>query len=133
MGIEPFMVSSSLLCVCAQRLMRRICSKCKTSYDPSEREIEIMKRIDIASPFQLYKGKGCPVCNGTGYKGRTGTHEVMTLTDEIRDLVNKRAASETIKAAAIRNGMKTIHQDSLLKVKDGVTSLEEALANVKAD
>ncbi|MFH1023749.1 MAG: ATPase, T2SS/T4P/T4SS family [Planctomycetota bacterium] len=133
MGIEPFMVSSSLLVICAQRLMRRLCSKCKQLYDPNEREYELMGKIGATPPFQLYKARGCPACNGAGYKGRVGTHEILTPNDEIRALINKKAPSEIIKDASVRAGMKTLHQDSLLKVKEGITSIEEALANVRAD
>ncbi len=131
MGIEPFMISSSMLCACAQRLMRRLC-KCKVQYEPDETE---KKLAQIPPDFKdpIFKKKGCNKCNGSGYKGRTGTHELLVMCDEIRELINKRATAQDIKIAAVLNGMKTLHDDSMLKVRQGITSIEEALRVVKVD
>jgi type IV pilus assembly protein PilB len=131
MGIEPFMVSSSLLCACAQRLMRRLC-KCKVAYEPDEAE---KKLVQIPDDFngQIFKKKGCNKCNGSGYKGRIGTHELLIVNDEIRDMVNKGATALEIKDVAVNSGMKTLHDDSMLKVRQGITSVEEALRVVKVD
>ncbi len=128
MGIEPFLVSGSLLLVCAQRLMRKLC-KCKIPYEPS---------ADEAAPYglegmTLFKPRGCKLCNGTGYKGRTGTHELLGINEEIRHLINERAPSDVIAKAGVRGGMIPISQDSLNKVKQGITSLEEALRVVRMD
>ncbi|MBI5689555.1 MAG: type II/IV secretion system protein [Verrucomicrobia bacterium] len=134
MGIEPFMVSSSLLCVCAQRLMRRVCKTCRTAYTPEGREKEIIERA-VGWSGQIFKAnpKGCPKCGGSGYKGRVGIHELMVSNEELVAAINKELEAAEIKKIAMRNGMKTLHQDSLLKVKEGLTTIEEALANVPPD
>jgi type IV pilus assembly protein PilB len=143
MGIEPFMVSSSLLVVCAQRLLRRVCDKCRKEWTPSEREMRLLSRDPRPIPGPMYihndtrkagpNAKVCQKCSGVGYKGRLGTHEVLTLNDELREMINKEAAPDKIKELAISSGMMTIFQDALYKVKTGVTDLEDVMANVKAD
>ncbi len=135
MEMEPFMVSASLLCVCAQRLLRRLCSKCKEAGAPTPVEMELLKPIlargeKIAT---INHKKGCDKCGGSGYKGRVGVHELMVVNDEVRDLINKRSAAVSIKAAARRGGMKTLWEDGLLKIKEGITSFEEVIANLKVD
>ncbi len=134
MGVESFMVSSSLLCVCAQRLMRRVCKTCRVAYTPEGREQEIMERA-IGWHGQIFKPnpKGCPKCGGSGYKGRVGIHELMVSNEELIEAINKEAESAELKKIAQRNGMKTLHQDSILKVKEGLTTIEEAIANVPPD
>ena len=134
MGVESFMVSSSLLCVCAQRLMRRVCKQCRVAYTPEGREKEIIERA-IGWSGQIFKHnpKGCPKCGGSGYKGRVGIHELMVSNEELIDAINKEAESAELKKIAQRGGMKTLHQDSLLKVKEGLTTIEEAIANVPPD
>ncbi len=136
MGIEPFMISSSLLIVCAQRLMRRLCKKCKVEYKPSGPELEILKNATTFpedGKLTLFKKKGCAACNGTGFKGRTGTFETLVPNDEMKKLINKKVPSEIIKTNAIENGMVTLYRDALSKVIDGTASLEEALRVVRAD
>lgn len=134
MGIEPFMISSSLLCVCAQRLMRRVCKQCKVAYEPQGREKQLLETA-LGWSGTIYKAspKGCPKCNSTGYKGRLGIHELMVTNNELIEAVNKGLESAELKKIAMRAGMKTLHQDSLLKVKEGITTLEEALATVPPD
>ncbi len=134
MGVESFMVSSSLLCVCAQRLMRRVCKTCRVAYTPEGRERDVMEKA-IGWSGQVFKinPKGCPKCGGSGYKGRVGIHELMVSNEELVAAINKEAESAELKKIAMRNGMKTLHQDSILKVKDGLTTLEEAIANVPPD
>ncbi len=134
MGVESFMVSSSLLCVCAQRLMRRVCKTCRVAYTPTGREEEIMQRA-IGWNGQIFKAnaKGCPKCGGSGYKGRVGIHELMVTNEELVAAINKEAESAVLKKIAQRGGMKTLHQDSILKVKEGLTTIEEAIANVPPD
>lgn len=134
MGVESFMVSSSLLCVCAQRLMRRVCKQCRVPYTPEGREQEIMEKA-LGWNGQVFKAhpKGCPKCGGSGYKGRVGIHELMVSTEELVEAINKERESAELKKIAMRNGMKTLHQDSVLKVKQGLTTLEEAIANVPPD
>ena len=134
MGVEPFMIGSSLLCVCAQRLMRRVCKQCRVAYTPEGREKEIVEKA-IGWAGQMFKAnpKGCPKCGGSGYKGRVGIHELMVTNEELADAINKEMESAELKKIAMRAGMKTLHQDSVLKVKDGLTTLEEAIANVPPD
>jgi type IV pilus assembly protein PilB len=134
MGIEPFMISSSLLCVCAQRLMRRVCKTCRVTYTPEGREKEILEK-GIGWSGTIFKAnpKGCPKCGGSGYKGRVGIHELMTSNDELISAINKELEVTELKRIAMRNGMKTLHQDSLLKVKEGLSTLEEAIATVPPD
>jgi type IV pilus assembly protein PilB len=128
MGIPPFLTASSVECVLAQRLARKLCPECKEPYKPSS---EALKRIGF--PFDgdyvptLHKPKGCPRCNNTGYKGRIGIYEVMLMTDTIKDLCVKRATSDEIKRAAVQHGMRTLKQDGFEKVRLGYTSLEEIM------
>ncbi|MHC4598752.1 MAG: ATPase, T2SS/T4P/T4SS family [Planctomycetota bacterium] len=132
MGIEPFMVSSTLLCVCAQRLMRRLCTKCKVGTKPGAEELRLLGHGE-ADRVKIYQKGGCSKCGGSGYKGRIGIHELMLVNDEIRDIINNKGTAEDVRAAAIRNGMITLHKDSMEKVLDGVTSMEEALRTVRPD
>jgi type IV pilus assembly protein PilB len=134
MGIEPFMISSSLLCVCSQRLMRRVCKTCRVSYQPQGREKEILeKAIGWSGTIYRHSPRGCTKCGGSGYKGRVGIHELMISNDELVEGINKEVETAELKKIAMRSGMKTLHQDSLLKVKEGVTTLEEAIATVPPD
>jgi len=134
MGIETFMISSSLLCVCAQRLLRRVCKQCRVPHAPENREKEILeKALGWSGPIFRANPKGCPKCNNNGYKGRVGIHELMVTTEELVDAINKEVESAELKRIAMRNGMKTLHQDSMLKVKEGLTTIEEAIANVPPD
>ncbi|HRI82708.1 MAG TPA: ATPase, T2SS/T4P/T4SS family, partial [Opitutaceae bacterium] len=136
MGVEAFNISASLVCVCAQRLLRRVCKNCKTKYKPEGREWEIMsKALAITEAPEIFKAnpQGCPTCNGTGYKGRVGIHELMVNSEELTEGINKEAEVAELKRIAMKGGMKTLHQDSMLKVKMGLTTIEEALANVPPD
>ncbi len=134
MGVEPFNISASLVCVCAQRLLRRVCKSCKQPYEPKDREKEIITKA-IEWSGQIFKAnpQGCPTCNGTGYKGRVGIHELMVNSEELTEGINKEVEVAQLKRIAMKNGMKTLHQDSMLKVKMGLTTVEEALANVPPD
>jgi type IV pilus assembly protein PilB len=134
MGVEPFNISASLVCVCAQRLLRRVCKNCKQPYEPVGREKDIMEKA-IGWSGQIFKAnpQGCPTCGGLGYKGRVGIHELMVNSEELTEGINKEAEVAVLKRIAMKNGMKTLHQDSVLKVKMGLTTIEEALANVPPD
>ena len=134
MGVEPFMISSSLLCVCAQRLMRRVCKQCRQQIEPQGREKELLeKALGWSGPIYKAAPKGCPKCGGSGYKGRVGIHELMVTNEELIEGINKGLETSELKKIAMRGGMKTLHQDSLLKVKDCLTTMEEAIANVPPD
>jgi len=135
MGIEPFLVSSSVVAVMAQRLLRRVCSQCREPYVPVREEME---EIGI-TPTRLagrtiYKpGAGCPPCKRTGYRGRTGIHELLVVDDEIRALVMKNADASTIRRAATARGMNTLREDGADKVLDGLTTIEEVLRVTQED
>lgn len=134
MGIEPFMISASLVCVCAQRLMRRVCKSCKKGYVQEGNEAHIIERaLGWSGKVNRAGDEGCPVCGGSGYKGRVGIHELMPTSEELVKAINDEVEAVVIKGVAMRNGMKTLHQDSMLKVKEGLTTMEEALATVPAD
>jgi type IV pilus assembly protein PilB len=135
MGVECFNISASLVCVCAQRLLRRVCKSCKTPYEPAGRERDIIEKALGGPPGQLFKAnpQGCLTCNGTGYKGRVGIHELMVNSEELTEGINKEAEVAALKRIAMKNGMKTLHQDSMLKCKMGLTTIEEALSNVPPD
>ncbi|MCC5789414.1 MAG: type II/IV secretion system protein [Opitutales bacterium] len=134
MGIEPFMISSSLLCVCAQRLMRRVCKKCRISMQAEGRAKELLEdSIGWSGSIFRPRKKGCDNCNGTGYKGRVGIHELMTVSNELVEGINKGLETAELKKIAMTDGMMTLHQDSMLKVKEGITTIEESLATVPPD
>jgi type IV pilus assembly protein PilB len=136
MGVEPFNVSASLVAVCAQRLLRRVCKNCKQSYVPEGREKGIIEKAlggPLDGPIFRANPQGCPQCGGNGYKGRVGIHELMTNSEELTAGINKGIETAELKRIAMRTGMKTLHQDSMLKVKQGVTTMEESLANVPPD
>jgi type IV pilus assembly protein PilB len=126
MGIEPFLVSSSVNVIMAQRLVRRICGKCKTK---EKIHPEALRELGLASeePFDIYKGEGCTACSNTGYSGRTGLYEVMPISEAIREMILNRSSSTEIKDQAVREGMITLRGDGIWKLKNGITSLEEVL------
>ena len=128
MGVEPFLISSTLEAVLAQRLLRSICRQCRTTYAPSETllaEVGISRK-DIGDK-QFFYGKGCDACNNTGYKGRKGIYELLRLTDPIRELINERAPTVTLKQKAVELGMVTLRQDGLRSIFAGDTTVEEVL------
>ncbi len=128
MGVEPFLISSTLEAVLGQRLLRSICRHCRTAYQPNEAllaELGIPGR-DIGEK-QFYYGKGCDACNNTGYKGRKGIYELLRITDPIRELINERAPTVTLKQKAIELGMVTLRQDGLRSIFAGDTTIEEVL------
>jgi type IV pilus assembly protein PilB len=129
MGIETFLVASALDCVLAQRLARRLCEKCKEPYVPTEDElIAAHFRFDPDAELpKLYRAGGCTACGKTGYRGRLAVHEVMTVTEEIERMVVEKAASEDIAKVAIEQGMTTLRDDGMQKVRTGATSIEEVL------
>jgi type IV pilus assembly protein PilB len=134
MSIEPFNISASLVCVCAQRLLRRVCKNCKMAYVPDGREKMLLeKAIGWSGEVFRPNPQGCPTCNGLGYKGRVGIHELMVNCEELTEAINKEVEVAQLKRIAMKTGMKTLHQDSMLKVKMGLTTVEEALANVPPD
>jgi type IV pilus assembly protein PilB len=128
MGIEPFLVSSSVILIMAQRLARRICIHCKTDDKvPAAALRKAGFSEEEANTVVCYKGKGCPACNGTGYKGRIALYEVMPIRDEMKELVLEGASTAEIKKASIRLGMKTLRMSGLTKVAEGITTMEEVI------
>jgi len=130
MGIEPFLVGTAVNLIQAQRLVRRVCAKCKvdvTAEVPTKTLVDIGFGPDVIGTFQVYKGKGCGNCNGTGYKGRVGLYEVMEITEGIRDLIMVGATAVEIKRKALEEGMLTLRLSGLEKIKNGVTTVEEVL------
>ena len=128
MGVEPFMISSSLEGVLGQRLIRKICMNCRTAYEPNE---SALAQLGL-SPHEIgdrtfYYGKGCDACNQTGYKGRKGIYELLDISDPIRELINQRAPSVVLKQKAIELGMTTLRQDGLRSIYEGETTIEEVL------
>ncbi len=127
MGVEPFLISSALDCVLAQRLARRLCSDCKEPYRPSDEALIEAGFPADDLPESILRAVGCPKCGGTGYRGRTGVHEVMLMSEEIRRLTVEAATTEEIKKVAIEQGMLTLRYDGLQKVRLGVTTIEEMM------
>ena len=128
MGVEPFLIATSLEGVLGQRLIRKICPACKTAYEPSE---TVLAQIGL-TPHEVgdksfYYGRGCEQCHGTGYKGRKGIYELLDVTEPIRDLINQRAPSVVIRQKAIELGMMTLRADGLRNIFDGETTIEEVI------
>jgi type IV pilus assembly protein PilB len=128
MGVEPFLVSSSLIVTVAQRLVRCICQDCKEPIDiPPDALVELGVPEAEANDFTCYKGKGCSKCSNIGYRGRLSLYEVMPTTGEIVELILRRAAANEIKRVAIQEGMKTLRMSGITKIKQGITTIEEVL------
>ncbi|MCW2277280.1 GspE/PulE family protein [Heliophilum fasciatum] len=128
MGVEPFLVGSSLTGVLAQRLVRKICPHCKESYEPEPGSAErLFLSLDREASAVLHRGKGCFACNYTGYKGRLPIQEVMPVTSHVREQILAKAATDTVRSAAIRNGMYTMRDDGIEKVMQGLTTVQEIM------
>jgi type II secretory ATPase GspE/PulE/Tfp pilus assembly ATPase PilB-like protein len=139
MGVEPFLVASSVNVIIAQRLVRTICMKCRVSEEVSKKAIATLLQVPedmISSVYKedscrTYKGKGCPVCHDTGYVGRVGLFEVMEITDPIREAITGKKDAAVIKDIAVKEGMSTMMMEGIKKVKEGVTTLEEVIRVVR--
>jgi type IV pilus assembly protein PilB len=128
MGIEPFLVATSVNLICAQRLVRRICKECKEEiHMPPQALVDIGFPIDEAPRVKLFKGRGCAACNNTGYRGRVGLFEVMELSDEIRELILSGASAMELRRKAIEEGMISLRASGLRKLREGVTTVEEVV------
>ena len=125
MGIEPFLVASSPVCVLAQRLVRVICPHCREAYKPSKRELDYIGMDP--PPDVLYHGKGCDKCLGKGYLGRTGIYELLEITPRIRTMIAERKDAQSIKAAALNEGFQPLHKNAIDKIIKGITTIEEVL------
>ena len=129
MGVEPYLVASALDCVVAQRLGRKLCMKCREPYKPTPRELESAGFPEFMweDIGELYRGVGCSACAKTGFRGRIGMYEVMLMTEEIERMTVDRVSSEEIRRSSRRDGMTTLREDGLEKVRMGMTSIEEVL------
>jgi type IV pilus assembly protein PilB len=128
MGVEPFLISSTLMAVLGQRLVRKVCSNCRTPFEPTEAQLAMLN----LSPHDLgdklfYYGRGCSTCNDTGYKGRKGIYELLIISDAIRNLINERAPTVVMRQKAIEMGMVTLREDGLRSIFEGETSIEEVV------
>ena len=133
MGIEPFLIASSVIGVLAQRLVRVVCPKCKEQYTPPRDAVgRLGIEIEGEAKITFYRGRGCDHCHGSGYKGRLGVYELMLITDRVRDLVLQKSSSHVIREAAIDGGMKTLKDDAVAKILLGQTTLEECLRVIYA-
>jgi type II secretory ATPase GspE/PulE/Tfp pilus assembly ATPase PilB-like protein len=137
MGIDPFNFADSLLGVLAQRLIRVLCKSCKEAYKPTEVEIEeiresygrdMISELNLTDGFTLYRPKGCPQCNNTGFKGRMGIHELLVVSDPIKKMIAKREGAEAIRNIGVEEGMRTLLQDGIMKVLAGHTDLKQVLS-----
>jgi len=128
MGVEPFLISSTLVAVLGQRLVRTICKNCRTPFEPTENQLGMLN----LSPHDLgdkvfYYGRGCATCNDTGYKGRKGIFELLVVNDSIRALINERAPTVVLRQKAVELGMVTLREDGLRSIFDGDTTIEEVV------
>ncbi|HEG44266.1 MAG TPA: hypothetical protein ENH94_09480 [Phycisphaerales bacterium] len=132
-NVEPYLVSSSLICVLAQRLLRRVCPNCKQPYKPTEHELRELGILDCSKDATFYMGAGCDRCFDTGYRGRTGIYELMTINEDIREMIYKKESAGAIKRKAIGSGMQTLRMDGARKALDGVTTIAEVLRVTQSD
>ena len=135
MGVEPFLISSTVEGMMAQRLLRVICQSCKKEYEPSPQEAAFLSRHQTKDePVErLYRGEGCEECRFTGFYGRTGIFEVFCVNDSLRDLINKNPTSHVVRRHARDGGMVSLREDGIRLVRQGITSLEEVVGISKED
>jgi len=128
MGVEPFLISSTLMAVLAQRLVRTICKKCRTPFEPTENQLTLLNLSphDIGDKV-FYYGRGCAACNDTGYRGRKGIFELLVISEPIRVLINERAPTVVLRQKAVELGMVTLREDGLRGIFDGETTIEEVV------
>ncbi|MHC4136533.1 MAG: GspE/PulE family protein, partial [Planctomycetota bacterium] len=127
-GVEPFLIAATLEGVVGQRLVRRVCLECREWYEPS---IDILRELELTPEQVAGKkfafGKGCPMCNGTGYRGRIGLFEIMVVSDAIRELIMDKAPTSKLRSLARQEGMRTMREAGLIVMYDGITTVEEIL------
>jgi type IV pilus assembly protein PilB len=128
LGVEPFLVTATIEGIVAQRLVRLICEKCKTPYEPTETQLmELALTPEEVKGKKFYYGRGCDNCNSTGYKGRTAIFEIMVFNDEIRDLIMNRASTNVLRIASQKGGMKPLRENGLAAIYDGITTMDEII------
>jgi len=130
MGTEPFLISSTLEAVIAQRLVRRICDHCKEQYSPQDEDLDrLTTDKSKVKGMKFFRGKGCAHCHNSGYRGRTGIFEMMRITDLLRELINDRAPAVALREKARENGMRLLREDGMFKISRGVTTIDEVVRN----
>jgi type II secretory ATPase GspE/PulE/Tfp pilus assembly ATPase PilB-like protein len=132
MGVEPYLVSSVLEGVLAQRLVRRICAACRVPDTPPLADLQALG-IDPHARYSLFRGKGCDECRGTGYRGRFGIYELFPITEEVRSLVLRRASTPEIRRQAVEGGMVSLRLDGWMKAREGLTTVDEILRVTQED
>jgi type IV pilus assembly protein PilB len=130
MGIEGFLIASSVIAIVAQRLVRKVCDGCRIAYLPTAEDIDFAASLGMPTPAQLYRGQGCTRCNGTGYYDRLGVFEVLSMSDEIKRLVIAKASHAEILRAAVAGGMLPLKADAWAKITAGVTTVSEVMRSV---
>jgi type IV pilus assembly protein PilB len=130
MGIEGFLIASSVIAIVAQRLVRKTCDGCRVAYTPTPEDIDFAASVGAPAPNELYRGQGCSRCNGTGYFDRIGVFEVLSMTDEVKRLVIAKASHAEIMSAAIAGGMLPLRADAWSKIAAGVTTVSEVMRSV---
>ncbi|MHC4068283.1 MAG: GspE/PulE family protein [Planctomycetota bacterium] len=134
LGVEPFLITATLEGIIAQRLVRKICNRCKTPFEPTEVQlIELGLKPEDVKSKKFYYGKGCGRCNNTGYRGRTGIFEVMVFNDEIRDLIMNHASTNLLREAAKKNGMRLLRDNGLEVIYNGITTIDEVVKETIAE
>ena len=130
LGVEPFLATSAIIGTIGQRLVRKLCSYCRTTTAVTPAEVAAYQHEMEEMVTQFYIGRGCNMCSRSGYSGRIGVFEVMPMTDNIRTMVNGGSSASELRAEAIRGGMVTMRRDGMLKAKDGITTPREVMRNV---
>ena len=126
LGVEPFLLTATIEGIVGQRLVRKICSNCKTTFEPDEGQLKDLRlTLEEVKGKKFYYGRGCSRCNGTGYKGRTGMFEIMVFNDEIRELIMNRASTNVLRTAALKAGMRQLRENGLAMIYDGITTIDE--------
>ena len=133
-GVKPFLVASSTRAIMAQRLVRKICDKCKEPCKPTDAELRLLgPAAEQISQATLFKGKGCPDCTYTGYRGRLGIFEMFTINDDVRHMIYERVSASDLRARARALGMRTLREDGIRKIIGGTTTLQEVLRVTMGD
>jgi len=128
LGLEEFLITATIEGIVAQRLVRKVCSRCREAYNPAEEELmQLQLTPEDLEGKQLYRGKGCDYCNNSGYKGRQGLFEILTLDDEMRELIMQKASTQVLQAEARKRGMRTLRQAGLMALFDGITTIDEVV------
>lgn len=134
LGLEPFLVTATLEGIIAQRLVRKICNRCREPFHPEEEQLmELGLSVEDLRGREFYRGRGCDVCNNSGYKGRLGLYEIMVLDDELRELIMHSASTQVLRAEALKRGMRTLRHSGLLALYDGITTIDEVVRETILD